>query len=183
MFIKRLDTRRSGLSLMEMMVAMGVGSVLLMVMGTFAMWSGRSFAALANYAELDNASRNALDVMTRDIREVKSLSTYSTNELKFVDADGISFLYYRYSPGAKTLSRVKNGETQVLLKRCDVMDFRIYQRNTSNQTYNQFPTAANNPATTKVVQLSWTCSRRVLANLNTESVQTAKIVIRNERAK
>jgi len=179
MFIKRLNNRRSGFSLMEMLVALGIGSMVLAVMGSFSMWSGRSFAALANYADLDNASRNALDVMTRDIRQVKSLYSCTSNQLAFIDSDG-QILYFNYGRETKTLTRVKLGVSTTLLKGCDLMMFNIYQRNTSNNTYNQFPTATN-PIQTKVVQLNWTCSRKVLANLNTESVQTAKIVIRNER--
>jgi len=67
----------------------------------------------------------------------------------------------------------------VLLSECDYLQFGIYQRNTISNTYDQFTTA--NPTTCKVVQLEWICSRKILgARLNTESVQSAKIVIRRK---
>ena len=43
-----------------------------------------------------------------------------------------------------------------------------------------FYSASNNPAICKLVSVSWRCSRTILGQkVNTESVQTAKIVIRN----
>ena len=57
--------------------------------------------------------------------------------------------------------------------------FSLYQRNPINGTYDQYPTA--NPDTCKLVQLSWICSRNILGKkANTESVQSAKVVIRKQ---
>src|SRR5687768_18393012 len=79
--------RNSGLTLIEMLVAVAIGTVVLLAMGSLSIYSGRSFAALANYADLDNSSRNALDVMTRDIRQTVELTAYSSNALTFRDYD------------------------------------------------------------------------------------------------
>lgn len=165
---------------------MGIGFVLLAVIGSLSLWSGRSFAAMANYADLDNNSRNALDRLTREIREVKGLSSYTTNatqkELKLVTTNG-QFLYIRYNIPEKTLTRVQNGVSEVLLRDCTVMNFSLYQRNTVSNSFNQYQvyTGTNASITCKVIQMNWICSRRLFPTelLNSESIQTAKIVIRH----
>ncbi len=109
--VKNISRRaKVGVTLVEMMVAMAIGGIVLAIVGSLSLWSSKSFAAMANYAELDNASRNALDRVTREIRQVQGLNTYTDNanlkELSLVDSDGQP-LYFRYNKAAKTLTRVK----------------------------------------------------------------------------
>jgi hypothetical protein len=78
------------------------------------------------------------------------------------------------------LTRAKDGVTTDLLTQCDTLNFNIYQRNTTNGTYDQYPTSVE-ASNCKVVQVSWTCSRTITGTkLNTETVQSTKIVIRNQ---
>ena len=181
------SARRSGMTIVEVMVAMGIGCVILAVVASVSLWSGRSFAAMANYTDLDNASRNALDTMTREIRQVQSLYSFSSNanqiELALLDSDGQP-LYYRYNKPAQTLTRVKSGVATTLLRDCVSLNFNLYQRNNVSNTFNQYQVASgtNMIMTTKVIQVNWICSRKLLPTelLNSESVQTAKIVIRDK---
>lgn len=185
----RKSARRTeaALTLIEIMVAMGIGCVLLAIIATLSFWSSRSFAAMANYAELDNASRNALDILTRDIREVRGLHTFTTNanvkELALIDSDGQP-LYFRYNINEKTVTRVKSGETYTLLRDCVLLNFNLYQRNNVSNTFNQYKvfSGTNTSMTCKVIQIDWICSRKLLPTelINSESVQTAKIVIRHK---
>jgi hypothetical protein len=166
------------MTLVEIMVALAVASILLLAVATLGLYGGRSFAGLANYTDLDARSRHALDRLTKDVRQVNRLTASTSTSLTFEDADGSS-LQYVYSPDDRTLSRVKGGVTEVLLTECDNLSFAIFQRNPINGTYNQYPTAS--PATTKLINVTWTCSRKILGNtMNTENVQTAKVVIRKQ---
>jgi hypothetical protein len=159
------------------MIATGIGGVVLSVLMLLIFFAARSFAALANYVDLDQASRNALDIMSSEIRQADRLTTFSTNQLVF-SYNG-NTLDYTYSPQAKTLTRTLGGNARVLLTGCDSLTFSIFQRNPMGGTYDQYPTAT--AATTKLVQLTWTCSRKILgAAVNTESVQSAKIVLRKQ---
>jgi len=170
--------RRAGFTLVEFLITMAVGSILFLTVAVLGMYAGRSFAGLANYTDLDARSRNALDRLTRDVRQVNRLSASTTTSLTFEDADG-SPLRYVYSPEARTLNRIKGGTTEVLLTECNALTFAIFQRNPIGGTYDQFPTGA--PATTKLINVTWTCSRQILGTaMNTENVQTAKIVIRKQ---
>ncbi len=160
------------------MVSLAVSSLMFLAIGVFGMYSAKSFAAIANYVDLDAYSRQALDQLTKDVRQVNRLVSNSATSLVFEDSDGTS-LQYVYSPGAKTLSRIKGGNTQVLLQECDTLTFAIYQRNTVGGTYDQYPTAT--PATCKLINVSWRCTRNIMGRkFNSESVQTSKIVIRKQ---
>jgi hypothetical protein len=85
---------------------------------------------------------------------------------------------YNYDAGAQTLTRTRGGTNTVrILEQCDFLDFNISQRNPTNN-FKFIETTS--PATAKLVDVTWRCSRTILgAKVNTESVQTAKIVIRN----
>ena len=170
--------RRAGFTLVEFLDSMAVGSLIFLAVAVLGIYSGRSFAALANYTDLDAKSRNALDRLTRDVRQVNRLTASTSTSLTFEDADGSS-LRYAYAPGARTLSRIKGGVSDVLLTECDRLTFAIFQRNPIGGTYNQFPTGS--PATTKLINVTWSCSRKILGTtMNTENVQTARIVIRKQ---
>lgn len=173
-----IDRRRQAFTLIEIMVASAIGSILLLSAGMLASYSARSYAAMTNYVDLDNKSRKALNILTRDVRQASYLSSYTSQQLVFTDYDNTS-LSYTYNPGAKTLVRLKDDVSQTLLTECDFLQFNIYQRNPVGGSYDQYPTAT--ATNCKVVQVSWVCSRQILgARINTESVQSAKIVIRKQ---
>ena len=179
----RRDQSKAGMTLIEMLVAVGIGSIVFAAVAMLTLFTARSFVAMGNYNDLDRYSRNALDVMSREIRQTRSLSSFATNRLQFVDNDGGS-LIYNWNPNTGVLSRQKGATTTTLLTDCDYLKFGISQRNPSNLF--QFYPATNNitgqldVSLCKLVDVSWRCSRQILGQkVNTESVQTAKIVLRN----
>ena len=178
LFLSRLPDRKCrGMTLVEIMVATAVGSIALAAVMSLWLFSARSFVAMGNYADLDRASRNALDLMSREIRGTRSLSSFSATHLQFVDNDNTS-LVYRFDADARQLVREKaNTNRTVLLNQCDFLAFHVSQRNPSND-FNFYTTTVARQA--KLIDVSWRCSREILgARVNTESVQTAKIVVRN----
>jgi hypothetical protein len=170
--------------LMDLVVATGVAAVVLLAMCLLSMYTGRAFAALGNYADLDRASRIALDQMTREIRGAQYLVSATSNSLVF-NLSGTNAsttnVTYTFSPSARTLTRSCTGQPdKQLLTNCDYVTFNTYQRNMSNQVFGAFSNAT--AATCKLVDLNWRCSRQIFKQaVNTESVQTAKIVLRNEQ--
>lgn len=157
---------------------MSIGSLLLAAVASFSVFTARSFIATGNYADLDSASRNSLDIMTRDIREARALTLFQTNKLVFTANDGQSLTYF-FNPSTAKLTRQKGDQNTVLLEQCDYLIFNIYQRNPSNN-FTFYPVQNNRVEMAKLVDVSWKCSRKILGEkMNTESVQTAKIVMRN----
>jgi Tfp pilus assembly protein PilW len=184
------------MTLVELLVAVAVSGIVFAAVTSFAFYCGRSFVALSNYVDLDNKSRSALDRMTQEIRQVNGVTGYGTatlasgqlvtNKLEFggTEANGTAYtLTYEYSPTDQKLTRTKvagsNAETTTLLTECYNLNFGMFQRNPVGGTYEQYPAA--DPSTCKEVQLSWICSRKILGRTaNTESMQSAKVVIRKK---
>jgi hypothetical protein len=179
LFTPSRSNRRSiwALTLMELLITTGIASIAFAAIASLSMYSARSFVAMGNYADLDQASRNALDLMAREIRQTVGLTSFSSTRIVFTNAD-TRLLTYEYRPNDSVLVRRMTGEPErILLHQCDYLKFNISQRNPSND-FSFYPTTSVRLA--KLVDVSWRCSRQILgAKVNTESVQTAKIVIRN----
>jgi hypothetical protein len=162
------------------MLTLGLSSVILSALAALTFYTGRSLSSMANYVDLDNYSRTALDTMSREIRQTRRLVSGTDTKLTFEDWDGKT-LIYEYSATYKTLTRERDGvkDPQPLLTECDFLKFSMFQRNPISGTYDQYPTAS--ASTCKLVQLRWICSRNLIySKWNTESVQSAKIVIRKQ---
>src|SRR5437899_10154236 len=112
--IKRRTNKSAAFSLAEFLVAMAISSIVLVALSAFFLYSGKAFAGMANYVALEKNSQNALDTLTRDIRQVSSLSAFATNKLTFVDGDGGTLIFI-YDPTGRTLTRTKSGTNSVLL--------------------------------------------------------------------
>jgi hypothetical protein len=166
-------------TLIELMIAIFIGSLVFMVLAGIAVYTSRSFAALGNYMELDKRSRNTLDRMTQIIRESDGILSWGNHEL--VLSYQTQPLSFTYKPSDKKLVMTEtNGTERALLEGCDFLDFQIFQRTAIGGVYDQYPVTADEAAA-KIVQISWVCSRSLIGNLiNSESVQSAKIVIRKQ---
>ena len=168
----------AGMLLVEMLVAMAIGTIAFTALAALSLYSGRSFVSLTNYVDLDRYNRNAMDTMTKEMRQANKVKAFATNSVTFEDYDDLD-LTYTYSPGAKTLTRVKNGSSTVLLKDCDSLSFTIAQRTPVAGSYEVYPVAT--AGTAKVINITWKCSRSIFGTVaNTENVQTARIVIRKQ---
>jgi prepilin-type N-terminal cleavage/methylation domain-containing protein len=181
-FTTKSLSRRScaGLSLVELMVAVSIGALLMAGLASLLYYSGRSFAAMANYIDLDAQSKVALDLMTKEIRQANRLIAATNTSITLEDSNK-NPIQYTYDSSTKTLTRYTNGVADALplLKQCEAIQFSIFQRNPISGTYDQYAVAV--PGTCKLVQLYWICSRKTIGTLiNTESVQSAKIVIRKQ---
>jgi prepilin-type N-terminal cleavage/methylation domain-containing protein len=173
-----INRRSAGFTLTEVMIASGITSLLLLVLAAFSSYSSLSFASLSNYSELEYQSRMTLDRMSQQIRQTRGLISFTEHNLVFKDADGTQ-LEFVYDPEQKRLSRVKDGQGTTLLEGCDYMRFDVFQRNPVEGTYDVYPTGS--AKTCKLIQVSWISSRHLIGSrLNTETVQSAKIVIRKK---
>lgn len=174
-----LRRRTAGFLLSETMFGMGVLMLLVFAVIAFSIFSARSFAALFNYVDLDDKNRIAIDRITRDVRQSNRVKEASATRLVLEDADGDDVIY-AYDPVARILTRTENSVVITNLTECDRLTFDLAQRNTKSNSFDVYPVATT-PETIKVVNVAWLCSRSLLGNKeNTESVQTARIVIRKQ---
>lgn len=174
----RTTSGRCGATLAEFLIGLGVGSLVLLTTVAFSIYSGKSMMGIWNYVDLDQSSQTAIDTLTKEVRQTTGLLEFATNRLTFSESDGVP-LVYEYSPAKRTLVRVKGLDRTVLLTECDALAFAIFQRNPSNSVYDYFPTAT--ATNCKMINVNWVCTRKILGTaVNSESVQTAKIVIRKK---
>jgi prepilin-type N-terminal cleavage/methylation domain-containing protein len=185
-------TRARGMTLVEVMVAVGLGSMLLASASSLWLFGSRSFVAMGNYSSLDTKSRNALDQMSRDLRQATQViavqNSGTSKRLAVTNALTGTGITYSWEATPRTLVCQKTGQPeQVYLTECDRWDFELYQRTPQkNGSYVFFP--ATNTAgiydlsVCKLINMTWKCSRTILGSkVNTESVQTAQVVLRNKQ--
>jgi hypothetical protein len=169
--------RRSAFTLMEVVISLGLATMFVLgviVFSTLTFQQG--VFALGNYTDLNTKSRHTLDQLSKDIRNASQLTAFATNSITLTNLDTTRFSYTW--DGSNLLVRTYAGVSTVMLTNCDYLSFNIYQRNPTNGY--SFFSSTGNVAQTKLIDVSWRCSRNYLgAKLNTESVQTARIVIRN----
>jgi len=124
---------------------------------------------------MNQNNRNVIDTMGKRIRQTKSLISFSPTKLTFKDIDS-NTLTYSYDALNKQIVQMDSKGTNVLLRGCDSLNFQIFQRNPSNQ-FTFYPATTN---TAKIVSITWKTSRDICGEkINTEDIQTAKVVIRN----
>jgi len=167
------------MTLVEVLVATAIGSMILVAAGSLMVYNSRSLAALTNYADLDRYSRTAVDKLSQDIRQATDLVSFTSTELQFNSSRGRSNITYTFNPDTRQLVRRSGNNREVLLQECDSLTFTVYGRNNVSNSWDQF--VVTNAAGAKLIKLNWTCSRTSLGQaLNTESIQTAKIVMRKQ---
>jgi prepilin-type N-terminal cleavage/methylation domain-containing protein len=176
---------RAGFTLSELSVSMAVSSIILTALLSFTVYAAKSFVAMYNYVDLEQHSQKALDTMTRDIRGTQYVTNFTTtvlngekvtNSITFLDSDN-QLLTFTFAN--KQLLRQKGGQSTMLLTNVDYLSFNLFQRNPVPTKWEQYELSSASPA--KIVSVTWVCSREILGRaVNTESVQTAKIVIRKQ---
>lgn len=180
-------------TLVELMVALAVGSIVLTALAGFSFYSLRSFVGLSNYVDLDEKSRRTVDEMTRQIRQCSAIISYNTNGIKrwltltnSTPGATNKYIKYTWSSQDKVLYYEHTGmAARTNLTECDDWQFTLHQRYPIPGLTNQFYPATNTTGgidlkTAKLVDMKWRCSRLILGKtFQTETVQTTKIVLRN----
>ncbi len=175
-----------GWTLVEFMVAMSLFSVGALALSTIMVFSVKSFASMTNYASLDQENRQTMDLLTKEIRQARSVKGYSTNgtssSITIVNGDGQE-VKYSFDASRQQLRRTVDGISSTMLTNCNLLNFCLFQRNPSNANFGVFPLASDNwMQSVKVVQLTWKTARTLSSGIaNSENIQTARIVIRKQQ--
>ena len=165
-----------GLTMIEMLVATAIGVFIGGSIITTGTTLSTTMAAIGNYCDLNSASRNTLDVMSADLRNTAVVTSVDSKQVTVSNVLTGDLISYAWN-GSNSFTRSFNGTSKVMLKNCDFLSFANFSRNPTNG-FQFIP--ATSAATTKLLSVSWRCSRKIMgAKLNTESIQTAQICIRN----
>ena len=177
--------RTSGMTLVEILIVVGLGTIVLTMASLLYMFGLRSFGAMANYADMDAKSRQSVDLMLREIRQankvVGSQTSGATKSLSVANtmfSPAVTNTFTWYSSTSRLVWSKTGQSPRILLEGCDNWSFTFYLR-VPNASGDFFPTA--DPAQCKLINMAWKCSRNNIATkMNTESVVTAEVVLRNK---
>lgn len=198
--VNGLRRAMAGVTLVEVMIASGLGSLVLAIVASLSMYGARSSVALLNYTDLDGKSRHASDVVSRELRGAVAVTSYQSQPTnKFItfqtvqtDPSNPALLVtnaatLRWNSADRTLILSHQGQVFTALTECDRYDFQLFQRTPFVTTTNLlfYPATSTTGqldlSLCKLVNMSWKCSRTILARkVNTESIQAAQIVLRNK---
>src|SRR5258706_12069659 len=174
----RLQRRAcTGMTLIELMIAMVIGTIITGAVILTAMFINQSFSTVINYSELDRYSQNTMDTMSRDIRNSVLITPSSTNQITLTDTSS-NITVYAWDSTTTAFTRSNSSSSKIMMTNCVYLSFNYFMRVPTNNL-GFVPAGAS---TVKLVSVSWLCSRQVYGygnRLNTESVQTANIVSRN----
>ena len=154
MFIKPLQRRAAGFTLIETLVASAIGAIVMTVVMTVTFYTGRTVASLADSVALNNDSRSVIDRISQKIRQAEDVTAYTSNSITVMVSSNA--LTYTYVPAESKFYEIENSVTNVLLENCTSLLFDLYRRNPMTNSFDQFP-ATDNIAEAKLVRIKWTC--------------------------
>jgi hypothetical protein len=180
------------MTLVEVLIALALSGTAITIAVSLWLFASGNFAAMVNYADLDAKSRNALDQMSRGIRQATQLVDFQmTGTTKWFTVTNTTLgtgATYIWRASNRTLACQRPGEAeQIYLTECDRWDFQPYQRSPQKNGNYAFVPATNaagvyDTSICKLINMTWKCSRTMLRTpQNTESVQTAQVVLRNKQ--
>lgn len=171
-------------TLVELSIAIAIGSMVAIALCATLLYGVRSTAALNNYTALNRDGRRALDTLMADIRSFRVVTnatpsaTYSNlSSVTFVDLDDVSTTYEFHSATRTLVRTVDSGSPMILVTNCTGA-FDLFQHTLKSNSWEQY----ENPATfneCKVVQVRWSAVRTLVGRTNSEDIVTAKILMRN----
>src|SRR6266567_3337807 len=126
--------REAAFTLIEAIIAAGTGLVLASAILTLAWFSSRSFVSMTNYTDMNQLSRLALDKMSKDIRQMRQLTSFSSNSVALQDSSG-NAIGFVYDPNLRTLVKTNGGQTTTYLTECDNLQFWIYQHTPKSNSF------------------------------------------------
>jgi prepilin-type N-terminal cleavage/methylation domain-containing protein len=184
-FSFRTDNGRArfaqGMTLVEMLVAVAAGLIVVGAFVSVTLDVNSMVKATGNYADLDEYSRNTLDMLSRDVRNASSINAASTST-NLVLENSYTGRQITYSwDGSNVVTRTSGaGFAQMVLTNCNYLDFDYFTRVPQNNLQFIDITNAVSFSEAKLISVSWRCSRTILGvKMNTESVQTAQVCLRN----
>ena len=184
--------KSGGFTLVEMMIAIAVSIAVIATIVMLAIISAQNFVATSNYVQMNDQSRLALDLISREIRNATAVTAFSTNNPQFLRlTNAISGVgsTITHSTGTRMLTLSITGQgDRTLLTGCESFGFQLYNRypltsstNISFYISTNATTGVLDPKLCKVVNMKWKCTRTIVGSkLSTEIVQTAQVMLRNQ---
>jgi prepilin-type N-terminal cleavage/methylation domain-containing protein len=174
-FLLEAPRKAGGFTLVEMMLASGIGCLLSLAIIIMTIHMVYSFKAFSNYAESEQETRSANDWLSRDIRQASGVVQTTTNDLTLLITNNL--VTYTYYAANHIVTRHTANESKVLLRDCLNVGFTIYQGSSLGAAYGQFVPGTNGA---KLVGYYWHCGvTNSDGTVNSTDADSALVVMRN----
>ncbi len=169
----------SGLTMVEMLFTMAIGSFVVAGAMTSYIFCVRGFRSLSNYNEMQTDGQRALDWFARDMRSGSAVTSCASNQLvvtlpsavnsagQVTASDQVS---HWWQNGRWYRTDGASGQTTLLAENISQITFRLYDA-TGNLT-----TQTNRAVT---VQVNAVLAKTVLGKQQTENLLSAELRLRN----
>jgi len=182
---RKLHRRRAGFTLVELLVAMSISTMIVAgVMTTFLSLS-RTSLRLGSYNDMESETRKGLELFGRDARMANTIVWNSATDISLtIPATGPDETYrYAYNSTARTFTRTETAPVastpQTLFTNVDSLDFKAYKINTAAVDLSNLAQAAID---TKQIQLTVNSSRtNSTVAAATANVLSARFILRNKK--
>ncbi|HEX5221065.1 MAG TPA: prepilin-type N-terminal cleavage/methylation domain-containing protein [Verrucomicrobiae bacterium] len=169
-------SRRAAFTLVELLVSVGIASLLMVVVLSLSLYTTRSIASLTDSVDLGARSRHAIDRMSQKLRQASAINSFSPSAVSVVFKG--KTLSYTYDAAEKKLIENEQGAQTTLLENCDRLTFTLYKRVPITNSFTQFP-ANTTISEGKVIQVSWDTSRTLVSRRSgSAEMASARIVLR-----
>ena len=165
-------------TLVEYVVAMSIGLIVLGAACVLWGFASVTTAGLLNYVELSMTSKNALESISREIRNAVAVQSFSASRLVLLDPSRQQ-VTLSYDSVSQTLRQTKGTEQKTILSGCSSFEFKVFQRTPTSGSDTM--SEATDTNTAKVVQMQWACARKQTGDKqNVENLVSSKVVIRSK---
>ncbi len=174
---KRLkgEARKSGYSVVELLVAMVVAAMFLGVAASSINMLARSSMGIGNYTDMNSSSRRSLENFATDVRMAVNVVTSTNTDLRFWaynDSYTLVQVRYWYDAAKDEVYRSYGGVVSTVLTDVKVFDFDYYDLTHSSTT---------NALSVKEVEINASLKKKVFSLDNTNEIISARFMMRNRQ--
>lgn len=178
----RIQARGVGFTLVEMMVAVTLLSLVLLTMiPTFSVFT-KSVAGLGNYAAMSRDSRSGLELISRDLHGAAALTKATAAELTLtmpIDGGGET-VNYAYDSTNGTFTRTATDPSGAVLSAALFDDVDQFSLVYFNKLGVDVTSSASVLGQTKSVQINAKLVKKVITTANTDYIISARFLMRNK---
>lgn len=178
---RRHTRARRGFSLVELIVAAGLGSVILVAVLSSFLFVGRTTVALTNYTDMETEARNAIETFAQDVRMSANVLWNSANSVTLTirQSGSSTTATYAYDPVNRRFTRTATGTTRILIS--NISDFSFTAYNIDSDALSLASITASTHLATKQIQIALETERANPGLVrNTNKVISARFVLRNK---
>lgn len=167
------------MTLTELLFGIAIGVFVLAALFSFYTLSMNGTYALIQFYSARDSSLNAMDTLSKEIRQATALQSHSTNEIVLINPDGDQ-IKFQFDPETHIFALdVNSGASTIkLLDEVESLEFTVHQRTPVGGSFEFFPVAV--PNTGKLIDVHWTQSFTVPGTPRGDKLlsQMARIVMR-----